>query len=51
MKKQMTILDDGKQKRVSIPKEFVEEFKVTTKDKVEWNNRNGKLKGELKKDG
>lgn len=51
MKKQMNILDDGKQNRVSIPKEFVDEFKITTKDKVEWDNNNGKLKGELKKHG
>lgn len=51
MKKQMKVLDDGKQNRVSIPKEFVDEFDITTKDKVEWNNRGGKLKGELKKNG
>ncbi len=51
MKKQMTVLDDGRQKRVSIPKEFVEKFDVNTDDKIEWNDKAGKLKGELKKNG
>ena len=48
-KKIMTVVEDKKQKRVGIPKEFVKEFKITKKDKVEWNNRKGKLKAELKK--
>ncbi len=49
MKKQTKILYDGKQTRTTIPKELVEEHKVTTEDSMEWESKNGKLKGELKK--
>ena len=49
MKKKMKITQDKTQTRATIPKAFVDEFKVTKKDKIEWDNKNGKLKGELKK--
>lgn len=49
-KKQTKITQDKTQTRSTIPKKFVEEFEVTKKDKVEWSNSKGKLKGELKKD-
>ena len=48
-KKTTKITQDKTQTRSTIPKKFVEEFKVTRKDSIEWNNKNGKLKGELKK--
>lgn len=49
MKKQMNILKDSKQIRTTIPKEMVEKFNVNTKDKVEWDDSKGKLRGTLKK--
>ncbi len=49
MKKQTNIAVSKKQVRTTIPKQFVDELKITKKDKVEWENKNGKLKGELKK--
>ena len=50
MKKQTKITQDKKQTRATIPKEFVEKHKITKKDKMEWDDKKGKLKGELKKD-
>ena len=50
MKKQTKITQDKTQTRSTIPKVFVEEFEVTKDHKIEWDNKNGKLKGELKKD-
>ena len=38
------------QTRTTIPKKFVDKFKVTKRDKIKWNNRGGKLKGELNRD-
>ncbi len=32
-------------------KKFVDELKITTKDEIEWELKDKKLKGELKKDG
>jgi bifunctional DNA-binding transcriptional regulator/antitoxin component of YhaV-PrlF toxin-antitoxin module len=50
MKKQTKVTQDKTQTRATIPKEFVEKFKVTKKDKVEWDDKSGKLKGELKQE-
>lgn len=49
MKKQTKVIVDKKQVRTTIPKKFVDEHKVTNKDKIEWESKKGKLKGELKK--
>jgi hypothetical protein len=49
MKKQTKITQDKTQTRSTIPQAFVDEFEVTNDNSIEWNNRNGKLKGELKK--
>lgn len=50
MEKKITkITQDKTQTRSTIPKKFVEEFEVTSKDSIEWDDKNGKLKGELKK--
>ncbi len=49
MKKQTKITQDKTQTRSTIPAELVKEFNVTKKDSIEWDNKNGKLKGELKK--
>lgn len=43
------ITQDKTQTRATIPKRFVDEFEVTKKDKIQWDNKGGKLKGELKK--
>lgn len=50
-RKETQVTRERDQTRVTIPKQFVDEFEITKKDKVEWNNRNGKLKGVLKKNG
>ena len=49
MEKETQITQDKIQTRSTIPKAFVDEFKVTKKDKVRWSNSKGKLKGEIKK--
>ena len=49
MKKQTKITQDKTQTRATVPKEFVKKFKVTKKDKMEWDDKTGKLKGVLKK--
>ena len=49
MKKQTKITQDKTQTRSTIPAEFVKKFKVTKKHKIEWDDKEGKLKGELKK--
>lgn len=51
MKKQTKITQDKTQTRSTIPKEFVDKHKVDKKDSIEWESKNGKLKGELKKNG
>lgn len=50
MKKKMKIVKHNEQVRTTIPKGFVEEFNVTTKDNVEWDNKNKKLTGRFVKD-
>ncbi len=50
MKKSTKITQDKTQTRATIPKVFVDKFKVTKQDEVEWSDEKGKLKGELKKD-
>ena len=42
------ITQDKTQTRSTIPKKFVEKHRVTKKDSIEWNDDDGKLKGELK---
>ena len=42
------VTQDKTQTRATIPKKFVEKHKVTKKDSIEWNDDDGKLKGELK---
>ncbi len=49
MKKQTKITQDKTQTRATIPKVHVDKFKITKKDKMEWDDKTGKLKGELKK--
>lgn len=49
MKKQTKITQDKTQTRSTIPKEFVNKHKITKKDSIEWDDEDGKLKGELKK--
>lgn len=51
MKQSTKITQDKTQTRSTIPKRFVDEFEVTKKDKIQWDNKDGKLKGELKKNG
>ena len=45
----MKIIRDKIQVRTTIPKQFVEEHKITKEDTVEWESKNGKLKAGLKK--
>ncbi len=49
MKKQTKITQDKTQTRSTIPKEFVDEFEVTKKDSIEWDNKGKKLRGKLVK--
>ncbi len=49
MKKETKIIKDKKQTRTTIPAEFVREAEVKIGDKMEWEVKNKKLKGELKK--
>lgn len=49
--KQTRIIKDKKQTRTTIPAELVKEAEVKTGDLIEWDYKNGKLKGELKKNG
>ena len=51
MKKQTKVTQDKTQTRATIPKVFVDEFEVAGSHNIEWDNKGGKLKGELKKDG
>ena len=43
------VTQDKTQTRSTIPKKLVDEFKVTKKDSIEWENKGGKLVCELKK--
>ena len=47
--KQTKIIKDKKQTRTTIPAELVKEAKIGTGDMMNWEYKNGKLKGELKK--
>lgn len=50
MKKRVTkITQDKTQTRSTIPKHFVDKHEITKEDSMEWSDKNGKLKGELKK--
>ena len=49
VKKQTKITQDKTQTRSTIPKEFVDKHEVTGEDSMEWDDKDGKLKGELKK--
>ena len=48
MKKESNIIVDTKQTRTTIPKVFVDKHKVTKRHKIQWDDDDGKLKGELK---
>ena len=48
-KKQTKITREREQTRTTIPKKFVDKLNITKEDKVEWEIKNKKLKGELKK--
>ena len=48
MKKQTKITQDKTQTRATIPKVFVDKFKVKKEDEIEWSDDKNKLKGELK---
>jgi len=43
------VTQDKTQTRATIPKKLVVKHKVTKKDIIEWDDENGKLKGELKR--
>lgn len=43
------IIKDKKQTRTTIPSKLVKEANVKNKDLMDWEYRNGKLKGELRK--
>ena len=43
------ITQDKTQTRSTIPAQFVEELKITKNDSIEWEIKNKKLKGELKR--
>ena len=47
--KETKITQDKTQTRATIPKELVDKHKVTGEDSMEWGDKNGKLKGVLKK--
>ena len=49
MKKQTKIIKDQKQTRTTIPAELVREAEVKTGDMMEWEVKDKKLKGELKR--
>ena len=49
MKKTTKIIKDKKQTRTTIPAEFVKQKEIQSGDKIEWEIKKGKLKGELKK--
>lgn len=49
--KTTNIIKDKKQVRTTIPKEYVDKHSITKKDQVEWDDKTGKLKGVLKKNG
>ena len=49
MKKQTKITQDKTQTRATVPKEFVDELKIKKEDSMEWEIKDKKLKGELKK--
>ena len=48
--KETKITQDKSQTRSTIPKVFVDKHKVTSKDSMEWDDKDGKLKGVLKND-
>jgi len=49
MAKDMNIIKDCKQVRVAIPKKYVEQFEITSKDKIRWWIYCGKLNASLRK--
>lgn len=48
-KTETKVTQDKTQTRATIPKQFVEEHKITKEDIIAWESKNGKLKGELKR--
>jgi antitoxin component of MazEF toxin-antitoxin module len=49
MKKETKITQDKTQTRATIPRQFVDELNITKEDRIEWEIKNKKLKGELKR--
>ena len=49
MRKETKITQDKTQTRAKVPKEFVDELKITKKDVMQWEMKDKKIKGELKK--
>ena len=49
MKKTTKIIKDKKQTRATIPAEFVDDVEIKKGDEMEWQVKDKKLKGELKK--
>jgi hypothetical protein len=47
MKKQTTIIQSNNQTRVTVPRIFVKNFKITKKDKIQWEQRGDSLNGKL----
>ena len=45
------IIKDKKQTRTTIPAELVKEANIENKDLMDWEIKNGKLKGTLRKNG
>ena len=45
------IIKDKKQTRTTIPAELVKEANVQNQDLMDWEIKDGKLKGELRKNG
>ena len=45
--KQTKVTQDKTQTRSTIPKLFVNKFKITKEDSIEWKGSKGKLKGKL----
>ena len=48
-KKIVKITREREQTRVTVPKQFVDEFNITREDRMEWDSSNGKLKCYLRK--
>jgi len=48
--KRTKVIKDKRQTRTTIPKEYVDKHSIETGNEIEWDDKSGKLKGELKKE-